>query len=375
MTDKKRVDRTQRFSHTAMTMAMGAALSMMFTSAMAQTQKDEDVERMDEVVVQERAEQPGTTVITEEELRMTPNAQGTVRDALRTKSFIAFDSNARTSDAASAIYSSKISIRGSRPYENHYLINGLTNSNSLKPADWNGGQCFQRQPGGDSQSFMLSDELVSEVDVMSENVSAEYGSFTGGAVNARIRDASMDGYHGKIWVRHSSDHMTQFHGTGADDDFDRWNGGFRVEGPLIKDKLAGMVSFERIRSKHPEVYDSDDNGDALSGNANKTNDNLLVKVNTNPKNDHYASLTFLHAPYEREFQAPNSRNGNFKFVGGGWDLMFNHRSRFGAGVWTNDVAYGFNEINRDTETNVNYLWGKYLADLDNNTMVNSEYAS
>lgn len=359
-------------TRSTVSVAVLAALAVMTTPGWAAEKDDKEntIDRMAEVEVVEVVEHPGRTILSAEELSLTPNAQGTVRDALRTQSFIAFDGNSRTSDTAGEIFSSQISIRGSHPYENQYTINGLSNTNSMKVGNWNNTQCIRNQNGGDSQSMMLSDELVSDVDIFSENISAEYGDFTGGVVNAQIRDADMNNYHGKVWYRFSNDSMARVHGKKGQHEFDRFNTGVRLEGPIVKDKLAGLISFERTKSTIPTLYDRDKKTRRLlSEDTDRTNDNLLIKVHTNPKEDHYASFTFLHAPFERESVYEHYKNGDFTLEGGGWSGMINLRNKFKYGTWRNDLSYSYNEINRRTPTSVAYAWPKFLTADDGSDVI------
>lgn len=375
----------QRFVKTALIVALSAlSLGVAAAGVAAQTQqkapqeqeqantKESDLKQLEEVVVQERADTPGTTVLSREEISMTPNGRGNIRDSLKGQSFIAFGAASRSSQSAAELFASKISIRGSLPFENHYSINGLNNTNMLKPADANGFQCIWAQAGGDSQSFMVSSDMVSEVDVLSENVSAEFGDFTGGSINAYFRDASVKNIHGKVWLTHSNDSLSQFHGPKPQDDFVHYEGGFRLEAPIIKDRLGAMISFDRMWSKFPQTYA---HRDEKFGDVTRTNDNLLIKVNTDPKADHYVGVTFLHAPYTAQWVMLNTKGdgGDFDYKTGGWDLMVNMRNRLGRGVWKNDFSFNVADIKREYDGNTIWLWSKKLFDEENYEVIDSEY--
>ena len=351
------------FKPTTVALCIGLAISV---NSHAQGDS-EPVYKLQAVEARDEGDTLGKTELTETEIAMAPVANNNVTELLRGESFIQFDANSRSGALGGEITPSQISIRGSRPYENNFMINGVSNNSTLAPSGWDSTQAYGTVPTGDAQAINISTDLLESVTVLSENVSAEYGDFTGGVVNAKIRDARTDGWHGRIWTRHTRDSWAQQHWLegdaendtpssqdGLQKEFKRTTLGTMVEGGLDDGRLGVMLSAERTESKIP-VWSSYGTLKEKK-NSSRQQDNLMLKLNTDPSNDFYASVTLNYTPYKADVVAGTIKDGEFSLEGGGIGVIFNSRLRTNWGEWKNDLGWTETEVSRYADTNASYTW-------------------
>lgn len=366
MLNSNMTNTTVHLKVTTLVVALSSALLPMSALASGETEKikDSNIQKhvTETVKVFETALDDDVVTLDAQALEIVPNNTGTVNDALRGVSQIGFNRNTRSSSYGAEIAAPRISINGSKPYENSYTINGLSNTNTLNPGE--STMSIIGAPSGSSQSYQLSPELLETVNVFTENVSAVYGDFTGGVVDARLQNADLDSWHGKAWMSYTGDKLARQHYDGDPDEatehvtFDRYRTGAYLKGPLVKGKLGAMVAYERHWSVQPYPL----NNGKYEDNK-QTNQNVLLKVNTDPNADHYAGLTFMYAPFERHVATASNKNGIYDINGGGWNAMLNTRLPLSIGEWSNDLSYGFNEVTRDTGgNNIMFRWSPILSD-------------
>lgn len=81
---------------------------------------------------------------------------------------------------------SLVSIAGGRPYDNNFQIDGL-NTNSVRDST-NQNIHLSTEAVGHPQGVVLNPALVDSFTIYASDVPAEFGSFTGGVVSAKLRD-------------------------------------------------------------------------------------------------------------------------------------------------------------------------------------------
>ncbi len=77
----------------------------------------------------------GNTHYTSESIERLPTGNGNISDLLRTNPAVRMDSTQSTSLNQGDIRPEKISIHGASPYQNAYLIDGISATNNLNPAN------------------------------------------------------------------------------------------------------------------------------------------------------------------------------------------------------------------------------------------------
>lgn len=118
----------------------------------------------------------------------------------------------------------EIHIRGSRGYENAYLVDGVS---------------VQDVMGGSGFGLQISPEAIQEMEVITGGYNAEYGQATSGVVNITTKEGS-DKYRGGVTYK-----TDKVNGTGSVHFFnsDIYEGNVSGPLPLLTDILPGTVSF------------------------------------------------------------------------------------------------------------------------------------
>lgn len=327
---------------------------------------DKAVHKLQEVEVNETALNSGLTVLDGEEISSLALGRKTIPDSLRLESFIQYAAKSRSGHRGGEITPAMISIRGSNPYDNAFSIDGLSSMNTLNPGEEDTGP--NSVPAGGVQTLVLPLDLVNVVSVYSENVSAEYGDFTGGVVDATVRDAKNDRWHISVHGRRTSDKMThqRYHPSKDPDnpsirvtdkndcepDFSRYSAGFTVEGP-IKNRLGVLVSYEKT---HANVAKWVSNEIAKQRRVTtRDRDAFLIKLNTLNTQNFKASATLMHNPYLIHNYPPLSRDGEFKYKGGGTGLTLNLTHDLSFGQWRNDLGVLHSRLSRTCDSKYSYM--------------------
>jgi len=147
--------------------------------------------------------------------------------------------------------SAGISIDGSSGGENRYIIDGAEVTNIQS------GQAG-RDKFGTVQSTVLITDFIDEVQVKSSGYSAEYGGSTGGVINVITKNGSnhwrgdalfyysgdsLDGPPRKTLRRVPTDITRAEYITYGKDSYNRWEPGFALGGPLVRDKAWFFAGY------------------------------------------------------------------------------------------------------------------------------------
>lgn len=322
------------------------------------------VHRVEGVQVRGKTEQPGEILIDRQTMDMTPAATNSINDLLRGQSNIQFDSSSRSGMLGGEITPPKISIYGAKPYENNFIVNGLGNNNRINPSGYehtgNAGI-----PAGDSQSVIIDPDILESVKVYTENIPAKYGDFLGGVLDAKLRDAATDRWHGMAAFRYTDSNLTNFHYTSEDSgtqplagnnyqpEFYKYNPSARLEGPLWQNGPGVMLAYTNTTSIIPLKLKAGDG----TVTERRLNENYLFKINTPENSPLYMSLATIFAPYKATlYNASYKDGGEYSVNGGGVDVMLNSHYDFPVGRWSNDITYSKTNLDRKNDKDVNYIW-------------------
>lgn len=156
------------------------------------TSEDLGIETLETIVVQDTSfsQQIGTQKITEAQIKRRPSTNGNITELLKSNPTVAFSNQAETSIGAGEIKPEEISFHGEKFYNNNFTVDGITNNDNMNPASGNAtlnaqnGMEVYELPSEGSQSMWIDSSLLKSVEAFDSNVSAKYGNFTGGVVNA-----------------------------------------------------------------------------------------------------------------------------------------------------------------------------------------------
>jgi hypothetical protein len=225
---------------------------------------------------------------------------------------------------------------------------------------------------GEAQSIFLDTSLVGAITTYTEAISAEYGGFTGGVIDAKLRDAHSDRWHFLAKYRYTKDDWAKYHLTddqkGIDKstssdyqpEFNKYEYAISADGP-VGDHLGLMFSYGRQHSKIPLWSQYDINKtDGTTYKERRTqyrnNENYLVKLNTYDIEGFEASLTAIYAPYVASMYFPEARYSDFDQKGGGLNIAYDMKNTLSFGTLKNTLAYKQDEFSTNGDTNYYYMW-------------------
>lgn len=121
-----------------------------------------------------------------------------ISDFLETHTNIQFSQDHSNPSTQNTLQPAEISINGAQSFQNQFLVNGVSNNHLIDPAK-NDNNPYNHLSTG-SQGLALNTNLLCELDVLDSNISAEYGSFMGGVVSAKIcaPDTQAKQFHGHL---------------------------------------------------------------------------------------------------------------------------------------------------------------------------------
>lgn len=142
----------------------------------------------------------GNTHYISESIERLPTGNGNISDLLRTNPAVRMDSTQSTSLNQGDIRPEKISIHGASPYQNAYLIDGISATNNLNPANESDASSATNISGM-SQGYYLDVSLLDNVTLYDSFVPVEFGRFNGGVIDAKIKRFNADDSSVKLGYR------------------------------------------------------------------------------------------------------------------------------------------------------------------------------
>ncbi len=177
--------------------------------------------------------------VSEEALEKLPSISRSFEDYARTNPY--FSSTAFNSGDNS------ITVAGRSNRYNTILIDGAVNNDLF-------GLSATGAPGGQAESPFISLDALQEVQLLVAPYDIRQSGFSGGGVNAVTRSGSNN-LEGSIFHYFRSD---DYIGDGPNDqpfgELDDKQTGFRVGGPIIKDKVFFFANYERRRKGQPNGW-------------------------------------------------------------------------------------------------------------------------
>ena len=190
-----------------------------------------------------------------------------------------------------------ISIDGASGLENRYIIDGIDTTDP--------------QIGDDAVPMRA--EMFEEVQVKSAGYAAEFGGSTGGVINAVTRSGANQ-FHGAVFTDYEneswngSERPTLYSGNGdyetyGKDDETRWDPGFFVSGPILRDRLWFFASYQPgIRTTKRTVEWPDDPTDTYTQDFQV--DYAVANLTANLGSSVLLKAGFNISPYETDGLLP-----------------------------------------------------------------------
>lgn len=140
--------------------------------------------------------------------------------------------------AYNGLYGANISVRGSRPEQNRYLLNGV-----------DAGTTFGTAPVS-AANIIMGVEGLQEFSVLTSDYSAAHGNKQGGVVNM-VTKSGTNAFRGSLYEFHRNDAFDarNFFDQGETPPFQRDQFGASVGGPIVRNKTFFFTNYEQFRQR------------------------------------------------------------------------------------------------------------------------------
>ncbi|MBM6551078.1 TonB-dependent receptor plug domain-containing protein [Marinomonas ostreistagni] len=193
----------------------------------------------------------GQQTITSEQIETMAGTTGSMTSLFRSNPNVNYSRSASLSGNAATLRPEEIAIHGQASYQNAYLIDGVSSNNDLNPGDNQDTFSNPINPanlsmlgGSSSQGYYVDPEALEEVTVYDNNIPAQFGGFTGGVVDAKLRRFAGESFtsikYGLEDSKYDSIH-------GSQDDQEDFAEGDSFEGSYIPDYLKQRVSLTSVQ--------------------------------------------------------------------------------------------------------------------------------
>ena len=330
--------------------------NMAYADDVASSNSEEPMEVLDTIVVQDGAfsQQIGTQKLTSETIATMPIRNGNITELLKANPNVRFSQTSNQGNTGGEIRPDEVSFHGEKYYNNNFILDGMSNNDNLNP----GASLSSRDndasrpyglPEGGTQSMWIDSSLLKSVEVFDSNVSAKYGNFTGGVINAELKDPDFTRWNtGKIYYRttrsswadlyapeRKNDDFENAYGLDQQSHFTKHIYGLNVS-QKISDKASMLFSYNKTTSdidfNHRTLREIDHLGRVINQNLKepqrRSNETVILRGVYLPDNGDLWRLTAIYSPHESRLVRPNTYRGAYKTTGGGvqvnleWERQF-----------------------------------------------------
>ncbi|QKG57368.1 TonB-dependent receptor [Hymenobacter sp. BRD128] len=150
------------------------------------------------------------------------------------------------------------SFAGSSFRYNNITLDGAINNDAIGFSPSLGGVSgTSGLPGGSARANPISLDAIQEIQAQVAPYDVKLGNFTGGSINAVTRSGTND-FHGSVYFYGRNQSITGKSVDGSDAKigtaYHDHQEGFRIGGPIVKDKLFFFINGETARRTEPQFY-------------------------------------------------------------------------------------------------------------------------
>lgn len=317
-------------------------------------------------------------------LESTPSGNGDIGSALKILPNVQFNNAQGRSSTPGEIDPASISISGGLFFQNNFLLDGFNMNNDINPMGNNifGSSNHSQWGSTASQGLPVDTSLLDSITVLDSNVSAAYGRFTGGVVEANVRKPRQDKKGINGWHANMSYQITQGNANGFSltryhidsneyDDFinsttEYYQPNFikhlvraNVEGYATKN-LGFIVSWNTTRSYIPLYAYSSTYTQGTEAGSKKDQkrviDNYYIKAHYNPNENLTIEANLAYMPQANTYFRPSVKGSFFDLQSGGVQSGVKLLYQTGIGLLTSSLGYAFMESSRYAESNSWATW-------------------
>jgi hypothetical protein len=160
------------------------------------------------------------------------------------------------------------SFAGSSFRYNNITLDGAVNNDAIGFSPSLGGTSgTSGLPGSSARANPISLDAIQEIQASVAPFDVKLGNFTGGSINAVTRSGSND-FHGSVYGYGRNQAITGRSVDGTDSkigsSYHDYQTGFRLGGPIIKNKLFFFTNAELARRQEPQFYAAGTQGSPVS---------------------------------------------------------------------------------------------------------------
>ncbi|NSL54948.1 TonB-dependent receptor plug domain-containing protein [Uliginosibacterium aquaticum] len=308
-------------------------------------------------------------------IRNMPAINGDLTSQLKLNPNIQYSEAQLSSQTAGEIAPAEISIHGAKPYQNEILLDGVSIANDLDP----GNKIVTTNPEyipGNAQALAIDSSILCDVEVKDSNVSAEYGRFTGGVVDAKICSARKRfggslaiGYTSSDWTHLFIDPAKQeeFENSSTADNqprFKKWT--YKTTLETRPDPSWGLLmSVVRKQSDIPLNRFSTTNAGTTESREvtqQRIQDTLVIKTDFAPAGSaHKGDVSLVYAPTENSYFIENYRNSDYTIKSGGLNLAGHLESRLAPATLSQQISFSETDQSRRSDADYYRDW-RWSAD-------------
>lgn len=283
-------------------------------------------------------------------LRSLPQGNGTLTELLQVFPDVQLNDRFNSSKSGGEIRQPGVSISGGKVYQNNFQIDGIGNNSLLDPAGSNTDQI--QEIVGHPFERSLRSTLIERVQIYDSNIPARFGGFTGGVIDARIRQPGSE-FAGTLHYRTTRSDWTRLHFSDSDQvainsggrsdlqaQFRKETLGATLDLPLTSN-LGLLLNGEELTSTIPKRLF---NGTA---NTKRRQQDGLAKLVWNPNPADQLELTFSTTPYQAADFFWNVRDSDFTIRHDASALQSSWTHFNTLGEARLDAAYRHSRLRRD----------------------------
>lgn len=308
----------------------------------------------------------GTSLMTREAIEARQNGNGDVNQTLKILPHVFFSTNegSATADDIQDLRPSEISIAGSQPYENSFILDGVAANTRLDTVSVNANNPahYDNTSGASAETLWVDSSLVEAVTVRDSNVSARYGGFTGGVVEIDTRAPKRD-YGATLYRSCTSDALVHFridpktraalgNNVPAQPDYTKCRMGVSLDLP-VSERLRLMVGASRQEANMTYYKEARFGGQPYGLKSESRN--LLVKAEADLPKGMTLAAQYSYTPYTQEYSRDNALNDLILTSGGGKSGKIDLRGVAGDANWQITLTHARSDSGRKAPP-VNFAW-------------------
>jgi len=294
---------------------------------------------------------------------MLPSRSGSITEALKVMSNIQYDYATDSSMTLGEIDPPRISIAGAKPYENNFLIDGMSITNTLNPSGFDDSASpNDLAVGGGDQNIFYDTHLLDSIVVYDSNISAKYGGFVGGVVDAELKNPRNDRWHfmfsGKhtrdAWFEMDKDIDTDSETPSEQPEFSNYNVNLIADGPISND-LSALVFFSRRHSIIPLKRELPDES-LIDDDQTRTNENYFVRLLYTPRKKLSLKFDATYAPYTSHLWKEAWQDSDWQTENQSWRFATQVDYLLSSGILSAKLDYAINGFSRDNDNAYRYIF-------------------